>query len=152
LDTSLWIKDTDGKALLHAVDNPIKPRDAQRISETFGVPDLAFLPYGGASFFPHAFPMYSPERKRELRDRVKSVRLRQLCDVATSLKSRFVVPAAGSYVMGSRIAQYSEYLHQATPAEIAAAWNSHDLKDSQLKQLSTGDVIDCNTGEVTPSP
>jgi UDP-MurNAc hydroxylase len=150
LDTSLWLRETDGRQVFHAVDNPMKPADGERLKRTFGSPDLAFLPYSGASLYPypHAFPSYDAATKAQHRDRVKASRLHLFCSLANTLRPRVAVPCAGSYIMGGRIAHYSEYLHQATPDEIQTAWERSGPSGVVLRHLATGDVIDCDTGDV----
>ena len=148
LDTSLWLTDQDGRQLFHAIDSPTKPCDAGNLRRRFGAPDIAFLPCAGASFYPHAFPRYDAATKRRHRDRVKSERLRAFCAIARALRPRVAVPCTGSYVMAGRIAHYTEYLHQGTPDEIAAAWERCGPQDVALRLLATGDVIDGETGTV----
>ncbi|HIA03584.1 MAG TPA: MBL fold metallo-hydrolase [Myxococcales bacterium] len=149
LDSSLWVKDADGTQLLHLVDNPTKPRDAQQLVERYGQPDVALVPYSGASFFPHAFSHYDSDQKHVLKDKVKKRRLEAFCEITNILKPTQVIPAAGSYVMGGRIAHYSEFLHQATPDDLAAAWESKGNPSTHLCMLTTGDVLEVASGDIT---
>lgn len=150
LDTSIAIRDTDGTFLLHIVDNPIKVGDAKVLLERFGSPDVAILPYGGASFYPHAFPQYSDDEKETKRVGVKDSRLSGFCEVAEILKPKVVIPAAGSYVMGGRIASYSRWLHQATPEDIRSAFAARQMEGTALATLCSGDAVDAGTGDVMP--
>jgi UDP-MurNAc hydroxylase len=150
LDSSLWIKDDDGTQLLHLVDNPTKPDDALQLVERYGRPDVALVPYAGASFFPHAFNSYSESEKHAAKDTVKDRRLEAFCEIANILKPQKVIPAAGSYVMGGRIANYSQFLHQGTPGDLAAVWEAKGNPSTQLCVLSTGDVLDASTGDIAP--
>ncbi len=149
MDSSLHVTDSDGASILHVVDNCIQPDDARALRERFGAIDIALLPYGGASFFPHAFFEYDDDSKAAKRDAVKKDRLELFLEITRILRPRYCVPAAGSYVMGGRIASWSRYLHQATPDEIEHAAQASDLGGARLRQLCTGDVLDSGTGEVT---
>ena len=152
LDTSIWVRDANGEQLFHAVDNVVSPDDGDRLAKKFGSPDLALLPYSGASGFPHAFPAYDSAKKAELRDRVKFSRLDLFCSVAGTLRPKVAVPVAGSHVTGGRLAKYCEYLHQATPAEVEARWRVKGPPGVQLHHLATGDIIECKTGDVQENP
>jgi L-ascorbate metabolism protein UlaG (beta-lactamase superfamily) len=141
LDTSLMIRDGNGEMLLNVVDNPIKPRDAEAIRQRFGAPDVAILPYSGASFFPHAFPAVTDSEKTRKKDALRQARLNALIEVDRALQSKWVIPAAGSYVMGGRIARYSSHLHQATPGQLVAHWAAHAREPERLKLLAPGDAL-----------
>jgi hypothetical protein len=74
------------------------------------------------------------------------------CEITNILRPKAVIPAAGSYVMGGRIAHYSEFLHQATPHDLATMWEAKGNADTQLRQLITGDTLHVGTGEITADP
>lgn len=148
LDSSLFLKDRNGETLLNAVDNPIKTRDAKAVDEKFGRLDVAILPYSGASFFPHAFPVLSDDEKSRRKNELRESRLKGLVDLANVLKPKWVIPAAGSYVMGGRIARYTRHLHQATPGQLGSFWREHAHARDALKLLTPGDALIVSTGEV----
>ena len=148
IDTSLWVKDADGTTLLHVIDNALHDNAAREIRQRLGRPDVAILPYAGGSFFPQGCPAYSDEKKREVRDRIGRRFLDGFVRHAGMIEARWSIPAAGSYVLGGRVAPLSEYLHQATPDEIAAAWREAGRDAGGLVQMATGDVLDTATGEV----
>ena len=62
LDTSFLIQDIDGEKIFNCVDNPIRLVDADAIFTEHGNVDVAILPLGGASSYPHAFYCYSKRR------------------------------------------------------------------------------------------
>jgi len=112
---------------------------------------VALVPYSGASFFPHAFTAYDNDEKETLKKSVKNRRLEGFCDITSILQPDHVIPAAGSYVMGGRIAEYSQHLHGATPKELADVWKVHGCSSTQLCVMSTGDVLDTVAGKITPN-
>lgn len=150
IDTSLYLQEGD-HGLFHAVDNPLKVGDAKRLVAEFGRPDVAILPYSGASFFPHGFRAYGPAEKQLKAQALKARCLDHLAQLAEAIRARWVIPAAGSYVMGGRIAGYSRYLHQATPAELLARWTGCKPGGSELCVLCAGDVLDATAGSVERS-
>lgn len=152
MDTSLFVRDSSGCTLFHAVDNPIKPRDAHLLARRFGTIDLAILPYSGASSYPHAFPALSHEVKQQQRDTVKKSKLQALHDVAKALSPRWIVPAAGSYVMGGRLAAYTQYLHQATQGEMEAYWTTTGNLEDRLLALAPGDSVHLPEARIERDP
>jgi len=148
IDSSLFVRDSDGSTLLHVVDNPIKERDAEHILARYGRPDVAILPYGGASFYPHAFKAFDASQKRAATERLKIGRAEHFTRIAKILGSRFSIPAAGSYVMGGRIAHYSDYLHQASSNELRAIWSAAGLPEDAMVVLAPGDALDPSQGLV----
>lgn len=149
MDTSLVVRDRDGTQLLHGVDNPIRVSDASDLRTRFGRFDVAILPYGGASFYPHAARAFTDDHKTAAAAAVGTRRLDHFVQLATALDARWSVPAAGSYVMGGRIAPYSRYLHQATPAEIQAAWTAAGRESRGLCVMMPADTIDTASRTVT---
>ena len=151
LDTSILIRDVDGTQLFNVNDNTIQVADAERIADRFGSPDVSLIPASGASLYPHAFPMYSREEKRQLARQLTDLMCERFLGVSEKLASRWVVPMAGSYVMGGSIADYSEFLHQPTPAYLTECWNKRGPKASELLRLCEGDLLDTATGVVHES-
>ena len=150
LDTSMALRDVSGVTVFNAVDNPITEADVRRVVERFGKPDVAILPYGGASFYPHAGRHISEAEKRRSAEALKHRRLAAFVGLSSVFGARWSIPAAGSYVMGGRIAAFSDYLHQATPDEITAAWREAGHRPSGLCVMMTGDSLDAAAGVLTP--
>lgn len=150
VDTSLILRDTDGTLLFHAVDNPTNAEHGRQIRAQYGQPDVAILAYSGASFFPHAFPQYTDAEKAERRDHVRALRVQGFLDLVRVLEPKIVIPANGSHVIGGPIATYSRWLHQATPAQVDAAWQAGGMPAQiQLTQMCTGDILEVDTGAVS---
>jgi len=150
MDTSLVVRDADGTVFLDLVDNAVDVATALALHERLGSPDVAILPYAGASFYPHAFAYVDQEKDERtvaLRTRMTSLFL----EVVAAVGPKFAIPAAGSYVMGGRLAPWTRWLHQATPEQIAEAWNEAPPPGSALRLLAPGDTLDSSTGEVDRS-
>lgn len=148
IDTSIFVRDVDGVTLFNCVDNALQDADAHAVRRRFGAPDIAILPYAGGSFFPQGCPAYSDDEKRVWRDRIGGARLEAFVRHAQIIGARFNIPAAGSYVLGGRIAGMSEYLHQAVPPQIEAAWAQAGAaaEGQALCQMISGDVVDARDG------
>jgi UDP-MurNAc hydroxylase len=143
MDTSLWITDSDGISIFHVNDNVLTDEVAQQVVLTHGNPTVAIVPYSGASMYPHAFANYTPTEKSQKREELKERTLKTLfLDVGEVLHPKYIIPAAGSYVMGGRLSEYNSYLHQATPEQVKKCWSDHSTVDSQLFFLQEGDILD----------
>ena len=155
VDTSILIRDSDGTTVFFCVDNPIQIDNAKAIRERFGAPDVAILPYAGASTYPFVFRDYSHEEKAERAATLRQARLEKLCRIAEAMEARSVIPAAGAFVLGGPLAQQARYQHQPTPREIEAFWNTfrQDLgAHKPLHLMATGDVLDTADGTVEEDP
>ncbi|MGH6933299.1 MAG: MBL fold metallo-hydrolase, partial [Dongiaceae bacterium] len=145
IDSSILVRESNGPSLFFCVDNPMQVSDASYIRDRFGPPDVALLPYSGASIYPWVFKNYSHEDKLKRATTTRLDRLEKFCRLADEIAARYVVPAAGSFVYGGRIAAQSQYQLQATPVEILKYLETRPLHGS-LHLMATGDVLDCRTG------
>ena len=107
LDTSLYLFDADGARVFNAVDNTIRPEDAERIAAEYGAPDVAMLPYASASLYPMAMADYDDAQKTAARDRIRARTSANFAEVCRELKPGRVIPAGGEYVLGGSVADQS---------------------------------------------
>jgi L-ascorbate metabolism protein UlaG (beta-lactamase superfamily) len=151
VDTSILIRDSNGTIVFFCVDNPMQTENATAIRDRFGPPDVAILPYAGASIYPFVFRAYSPEEKAVRAAKLRQARLEKLCGIANAMQARSVIPAAGAFVLGGPLARYARYQHQPTPGEIAAFWREGEMTPA-LHLMATGDVLDTASGTLAQDP
>lgn len=151
VDTSILIRDSDGQTVFFCVDNPIQVQNAAAIRERFGPPDVAILPYAGASIYPFVFRAYCEEEKARRAATLREARLDKMCRIAEAMGARSVIPAAGSFVLGGPIARHARYQHQPAPGEIEAFWRQRRMA-APLHLLATGDVLDTASGKIAQDP
>ena len=106
--------------------------------------------YSGAGAYPHAFTNYSREEKILQRDALTERKMRAFCDVAQKLNAKCVI-FAGSYVHGSKLALYSEYLHQATPKQLEKYFDDKNIEGTN-PYIYSGDKIDTDGISLKRSP
>jgi UDP-MurNAc hydroxylase len=148
MDTSLWIKDSDDASLFHVNDNVLTTAVAKQIVQKYGQPTVAIIPYSGASMYPHAFDIYTDQDKFDKKEELTKKTLKTLfLEVGEVLQPKYIVPAAGSYVMGGKLFEYNTYLHQATPDRVRQYWQENSTFDSQLFFMQEGDLIDTSSPE-----
>ena len=151
VDTSILIRDGDGATVFFCVDNPIQMENAAAIRERFGPPDVAILPYAGASIYPFVFRAYSEEEKGRRAATLREARLEKMCRIAEAMGARSVIPAAGAFVLGGPIAHHARYQHQPAPGEIEAFWRESGMTQT-LHLMATGDVLDTASGTIAQDP
>ncbi len=153
MDTSLWITDRDGISLFHVNDNVLTVEVAKQVVQLQGNPTIAIVPYSGASMYPHAFMNYTSAEKFQRKEELKNKSLKNLfLAVAEILLPQYLLPAAGSYVMGGSLSEYNRYLHQATPQQVNDFWKENSQVDCQVFFLQEGDVLDTQSGNVNLNP
>jgi UDP-MurNAc hydroxylase len=147
IDTSIFLRESNESSLFFCVDNPMQIGDATQVRERFGPIDVALLPYSGASIYPWVFKNYSHEEKLERMSALRLSRLEKFCQLADEISAKHVVPAAGSFVYGGKLASQARYQLQATPPEIQDYLRSRPIRGF-LHLMSTGDVLDCDNGKL----
>lgn len=148
MDTSFLLKDEDGDTIFNVNDNTIQVDNAEAIVQEYGSPTISIVPYSGASMYPHAIKNYSAEEKLIKRDDLRNRKLQHFAKIVQTLKSKYIIPAAGSYVLGGKQADYTKYLHQPTPQQMKEFCQDAGLESSKMCWLYQGDVLDTNTGIV----
>ena len=152
LDTSLYLHDGDGARVFNAVDNTIRPEDAERIATWYGAPDVAMLPYASASLYPMAMADYDDDDKTAAQDRIRARTSANFAEVCRRLGPRRVVPAGGEYVLGGSVADQSRFLPQPLEAQLGVALAAAGVEAEALAKLYPGDVLDSESGAVTRNP
>lgn len=152
IDTSLHVRDEDGRSLFNVNDNTIQVRNAEEIRRELGVPDVSMVPASGASIYPHGMRHYSAAEKERLTAELRTRMLKRFIDVSRTLGSPFVIPAAGTYVMGGSLAPFSRYLHQPTGSDLEKTWAESKMAGQKLAHLYEGDVLDAGTGNISRNP
>jgi UDP-MurNAc hydroxylase len=152
LDTSLYLFDGDGTKVFNAVDNTIRPEDAERIAREYGPPDAAMLPYASASLYPMAMADYSATEKAAARNHIRARTAANFAEVCRRLGARRVIPAGGEYVLGGSLAARSRFLPQPLEPALRGALKAAGADGGALAKLYPGDALDTADGSVTPNP
>lgn len=149
IDTSIFLRENDGKNLFFCVDNPMQNRHAKMIANDFGPIDCAILPYSGASIYPFVFRNYDHDEKNRRVEVLRQSRLDNFRKHAATINACKTIPAAGSFVLGGPAAHNAQYMHQSTPDQIEQDWIASGMPGEGLCQLTIGDELDLNTNSVT---
>jgi UDP-MurNAc hydroxylase len=152
LDTSLYLFDGDGTKVFNAVDNTIRPEDAERIAREYGPPDAAMLPYASASLYPMAMADYSATEKAAARNHIRARTSANFAEVCRRLGPRRVIPAGGEYVLGGSVAAQSRFLPQPLEPTLRGALKAAGGSPEALTKLYPGDELDTAEGTVDRNP
>lgn len=152
LDTSIYLFDGDGTRVFNAVDNTIRPEDAERIAAQYGAPDVAMLPYASASLYPMAMADYDDAQKAAARDRIRARTSANFAEVCRRLGPARVIPAGGEYVLGGSVAGQSRFLPQPLEQELRSALGTVGLDPEILAKLYPGDELDSAGRTLTRNP
>ena len=132
LDSALLFDDGHHR-FLNTNDNLPTPEALRLIDAQFGTPHVTTLLYNSAGFYPQCVDDLSEEEKRTESGRVLQRALDACLELAKASRSEAVVPFAGDYALGGRLASLNEYLPVSTP-HLAAEF----LRDNGCPSLAFG--------------
>lgn len=124
LDSAVLFADGD-HSFLNTNDNLPTPEALVAIEEEFGIPDVTTLLYNSAGFYPQCVRDLSDEEKLSERDRVLDKAFVECLRLSEASSSPLVVPFAGDYVLGGRLANLNGWLPVSTPHIAAEFLREH---------------------------
>jgi UDP-MurNAc hydroxylase len=144
---SLALFQADGQTILNANDS-LAVASVSRVLPQIGPVDLLLGHYGGAGPFPQCFPDIEPEEKLNKARALADVFLTRLATAASVTKARFLMPYAGQYMLGGRLAELNKFrsvvslseaveiLQGKTDASVVAMapFSEFDLDDGDVPQ------------------
>lgn len=105
---SLALFEADGQTVLNAND-ALAVASVARVLPQIGNVDLLLGHYGGAGPFPQCFPDIEPDEKLVKARSLADVFLARLAAAASVTKARFLMPYAGQYMLGGRLAELNKF-------------------------------------------
>lgn len=167
---SLALFRADGQTILNANDS-LAVASVSRVLPQIGEVDLLLGHYGGAGPFPQCFPDIEPGEKLIKARALADVFLARLASAASITRARFLMPYAGQYMLGGRLAELNrfrsvvplseavEILEQRTTAQVVALepFSEFDLDDGIMSRPwvepsadEVDDYIDAISGRQYP--
>lgn len=120
VDTALAVR--RGKfSVVNLNDNPFDPRQVSRLQAFLphGRPDFALLPYSGAGPFPQTFSFANEAAQLEAGEQKKRQFFAQMGRYIEAFKPVRVMPFAGKYWLGGKLARLNPYRGVPDPVEAA---------------------------------
>lgn len=142
---SLAIFEGDGARILNAND-ALGVASVGRLLQDIGPVDLLLGHYGGAGPFPQCFPdINTPEKVHRARVVAESF-LSRLASAARVTKAKYVMPFAGQYILGGRLAKLNEWRSVVSLSE-AVEWVGEHC-DSETIAIRPFTGFDLSTGKI----
>jgi len=143
IDSALLVS-ADGQMALNSNDNTPTPETGTEFQQRFGKLDLLMLNYNAAGPYPSCFSNLTTEQKRSESRRIIERNIAYGIDVIRAFAPRAVLPFAGSYVLGGRLAPKNEYLGTTSWDEPAERWGAAEsdvitlvMQEGQSLELGT---------------
>ena len=151
---SIAIFEADGNKIVNAND-ALAVASTAKVLERIGAVDLLLGHYGGAGPFPQTFVDIPRETKKARAATLAQGFLRRLTAAADALDATYVMPFAGHYVLGGRLAALNEYRSVVTLSE-AIEWLGNKSQAQPVAMAPFG-RFDVATGQASsrweePSP
>lgn len=105
---SLALFEADEQKILNAND-ALAVQSAHKIWPLIGKIDVLMGHYGGAGPYPQAFPEIPHQIKLQQAEQTSLTFVKRLVDTANTLSARYVMPYAGQYVLGGKLASLNMY-------------------------------------------
>lgn len=145
IDSSLLLS-CDGVSALNANDNVLSTESAAMLYERFGQITFAMLNYSGASSYPACFDNLTDEEKSSECAQIRERYFTHLQKIVSILKPKFLLPFAGSYVLGGNLHHRNKHLACATWDDCAGWLAERNIEPTRVVLLREGNIFDMKKG------
>ncbi len=138
IDSALLLR-WDGFTVYNANDCQPYEEGLNYISENYGAPDLALVPYSGGSGYPSCYTNLSDDEKKSEKKRILGSRIKNFVKTVQRLNPRFVLPFADQYVVAGSRSHLNRFVsHPSCPGIV---------KDSLFEQGLGERLLLLNSGQ-----
>ena len=145
LDSAMVIKNGD-KIAFNANDNTPTVKSCKMLKQKFGHIDLAMINYNAAGPYPACFTNLSNLEVLEEREKILKRNYNHLINLIEELKPSFILPFAGSYVIGGKFHYKNKFLATGTWDQCADFIEAKISKDTNVICLRENDVFNLECG------
>jgi UDP-MurNAc hydroxylase len=145
LDSALLIS-CDGISALNTNDNILSIDASKNIQKKFGQITFAMLNYNAAGPYPSCFDNLTDKEKTLECNRLRERNLSHLKQVIDVLKPRFILPFAGSYVIGGSLNYKNKHLATLTWDECSDWLHKNVISPTKVILLRENDVFYIDDG------
>lgn len=147
---SLCVIDDGEYTVMNTNDCPFAlAQDSVRaVKEQYKKIDLLFVGYGGAGPYPQCFEM-TDEEKVVAAEAKKKQFLGQGLKYLEEIKPKFVIPFAGTYVLGGRLWELTKFRGVPEIEDAAAHFTAHMDSATKAVLLNSWEYIDLSTGQLS---
>ncbi len=150
-DSALVIDTLDGAySFFHGNDNNPTPDAAKKLRQTHGKFTVAQLKYNAASPYPACFMHLSESERLAEANRIMERNLDHLCKITEILQPQWVMPAAGSFLLGGKHHTKNTTLGTCS-RDTAVERLTHTLPQQATLAMNEGQTLAVATGELLPA-
>lgn len=143
---SIAVFEADGTTVVNAND-ALAVASASRVLSRLDRVDLLLGHYGGAGPFPQTFVDMSDQEKETKKNLLSRTFLNRLAGAANTVGARYVMPFAGQYVLGGRLAALNKF-RSVVPLSEALEWMKKYSRSTPVALAPFG-TFDVETGEIS---
>lgn len=151
IDSALLIQ-WDSRTILNCNDNYIDSVWAEKLAKQYPEMDLAILPHSASGPYPASFRNLTAAEKEREAKRLQSDFINHFVEMTEILKPKYVLPAAGDFMIAGRHHTKNKFLGLADPKEACGRVNARQktgAPGTKAVQLDCGTVLDIDSGEVS---
>lgn len=145
IDSALLIS-CDGVSAINTNDNSLSIESANMLREKFGPITLAMLNYNAAGPYPSCFDNLTEAEKISESDRILERNITHVKNIIEVMKPKYILPFAGSYVLGGDLHYKNKYLGTITWDECAKWLNSKNIEPTKVILLRENDTLNIEDG------
>ena len=137
---SAMVLESKNIVALNANDNTPDQKSCRMLKERFGKIDLAAINYNAAGPYPSCFNNLNEQEKKEEHNKILNRNFEFLAANCEILMPKAVLPFAGAYAIGGRLAYKNQYLGTTTWDECAEYLEKH-LTNTKVICLRENDIV-----------
>jgi UDP-MurNAc hydroxylase len=145
IDSALLVN-CDGVSAFNANDNTLSIEAATMLKDKYGPINLAMLNYNAAGPYPSCFDNLTESEKVIEHGRVLERNFSHAKKIIDAMRPKFILPFAGSYVLGGDMHFKNRYLGTATWDEFGAWLTASQIEPTKVVLLREADTLDIETG------
>ncbi len=145
IDSALLVS-CDGVTAINANDNTPTIESASMLRERYGPITLAMINYNAAGPYPSCFDNLTEAEKIVENDRVLERNLNHVKNIIQAMKPEYMLPFAGSYVIGGDLHFKNRYLGTITWDECAKWLIQNNVSPTKVVLLRENDTLNIDKG------
>tara|TARA_B100002019_G_scaffold131625_1_gene113095 strand:- start:12711 stop:13997 length:1287 start_codon:yes stop_codon:yes gene_type:complete len=146
IDSAMLIE-CDGIRAFNTNDNTPTIETCKKIKQKFGHINLAMFNYNAAGPYPSCFNNLTEDEKISEHHRIITRNYENVRDLTQSLEPSFVLPFAGSYVLGGKQYFKNTYLGTSTWDECKSYLDKENIGETKVIVLNEKQVLDIEKGK-----
>lgn len=150
VDSALVIRAGD-YSVFHGNDNNPTLEAAKKLRQRHGRFTVAQLKYNAASPYPACFPTLGHNGQLTEANRIMARNLDHLTAITQILEPEYLMPSAGSFILGGKLADKNQYLGTCS-WDTAATHINQKLPNQTTLVMREGQTFDLATGDIQPQP